>query len=147
MLFLFIVFCGVVTACGSSDQAANSGGHSGHNENEGFEVTSSADVMPSFLKTYTPRTGQLYARVNEYEELLKTLNCYCGCMDYAENRHDSLYRCFIMGKENGRVTWTDHGTQCGVCLNELKDATDMASKGKSNEEIRKAIDAAYKGSI
>ncbi|MFD2613225.1 PCYCGC motif-containing (lipo)protein [Paenibacillus gansuensis] len=143
-LLTFCLFSVIITACGKEDSSA-SGQHTSHNSHETLVETASAKELPDFLSKYTPRTRELYAKADEHEELLKMLNCYCGCMDYAEDAHTSLYRCYIQGKQDGKITWTDHATQCGICTNEVKDAVDMKNKGMSNEDIVKAIDKAYKG--
>ncbi|MCM3783098.1 PCYCGC domain-containing protein [Neobacillus mesonae] len=130
----------VLAACGEKDAAHD---HSMHGkDNEQYEASASMTEMPAFLAKYTDNTQTTYTLVREVKEELKMLNCYCGCMDY-DNAHDSLFRCFIASEEEGEVTWTDHGAQCGICLEELKDTARLKSEGKSIEEIQKFIDDKY----
>jgi len=130
--------------CGSNaDEHAGHGGHAGHLP-DNVETTASPDVLPSFLDDFTETTRSFYAQVPAHETLLKQLNCYCGCMEY-NDPHDSLYRCFIVGIDENGVHWTDHGSACGVCMMEVRDAIAMAEEGKSDEEIKAYIDKTYGG--
>lgn len=137
MALLIVAGCG--TDSGSTGAAHNHHGYDG----ERYETTVSHNKLPSFLKDFSRRTNDLYAEVGNYEELLRSLDCYCGCMTYDEV-HDSLYRCYVASRDENGVTWTDHSTSCGICLGEFEDAIKLAKQGKSNEEIRQAIDDKYK---
>ncbi|NGY86748.1 hypothetical protein F6Y05_19420 [Bacillus megaterium] len=78
-----------------------------------------------------------------HQTLLENIPCYCGCGE--EANHQNNYDCFIFeNKENGAVTWDDHGTKCGVCLEIAAQAVVDYSKGKSIEDIRQEIDHKYK---
>lgn len=129
-----------LSACGQKEAGHD---HTMHGkESEQYEASASLIEMPEFLTKYTDNTQATYALVGQVKEELKMLNCYCGCMDY-ESAHDSLYRCFIASEETGEVTWTDHGAQCGICLEELRDTVELTSEGKSIEEIQTFIDDKY----
>lgn len=130
----------VLNGCASS----GGGSHAGHQSElpDEIETTASADVLPSFLDDFTETTRELYAKVPQFESILKELNCYCGCMDY-NDPHDSLYRCYIAGIDEEGVHWTNHGAFCGICMMELRDAVNMAEEGKSVEEIKQHIDSTY----
>ncbi|MDO7905992.1 PCYCGC motif-containing (lipo)protein [Paenibacillus sp. JX-17] len=114
-------------------------------DSEQYETTASAAQMPAFLAHYTDRTQASYKTVDSLKEVLKYINCYCGCMDYEDHAHDSLYRCFVAENTNGEIKWTDHGAQCGICLEELNEVNQLHAEGKSVQEIQKAIDAKFKG--
>jgi len=139
-LLLFVVLSG----CGSTagEEHADHAGHAAHGLPDNIEVTASPDVLPSFLDDYTEMTREFYSQAYAHQDILKELDCYCGCMEY-NDPHDSLYRCFIAGVDDEGVHWTDHGGSCGVCLMELRDAVKMADEGKSVEEIRQHIDSTY----
>jgi hypothetical protein len=140
-MLLFLIMSG----CGSSTEAEQSK-HTGHGSSlpDNIHTTTSVDVLPSFLEDYTDTTRDFYSQVHAHESILKELDCYCGCQEY-NDPHDSLYRCFIVGIDDKGVHWTDHGSNCGVCLFELRDAIKMADEGKSVEEIRQHIDTTYGG--
>lgn len=63
--------------------------------------------------------------------ILDALYCHCDCHERDELR--SLLECF----ENRMAT------TCGICQNEARMAGEMHAKGKSLDEIRKAIDKRY----
>lgn len=135
----------ILSGCASS----GGGGHAGHAVHElpdDIETTASIDILPSFLDDYTETTREFYLQVPKYEHILKELNCYCGCMDY-NDPHDSLYRCYIVGIDDKGVHWTNHGSACGICMMELRDAINMADEGKSLEEIKQHIDSTYGGNV
>lgn len=127
----------------SDDGIEHGSGHEGHSEAaEKFETTASAEVLPSFLDSFSPTTKELYAKADLHADIIKQLHCYCGCMEY-NDPHDSLYRCFIVEKNADGVQWTDHSAMCGVCLMEMRDAEQMAEDGKSLDEIKAHIDSTY----
>ncbi|HZG75685.1 MAG TPA: PCYCGC motif-containing (lipo)protein [Paenibacillus sp.] len=136
-LLLFLVLSG----CASRD-AEEHGGHAHGQLPDNIEVTASADVLPTFLDDFTDTTKEFYSQVYAHADILKELNCYCGCMEY-NDPHDSLYRCFIAGVDDEGVHWTDHGASCGICLMEVRDAIKLAGEGKSIEDIREFIDTTY----
>ncbi|WP_199621043.1 PCYCGC motif-containing (lipo)protein [Paenibacillus alkalitolerans] len=137
----------VLGGCTGGGNDAGHGGHTGHAQiPDNFETTASADVLPSFLESFSPTTKDLYAKADAHADVLKELNCYCGCMEY-NDPHDSLYRCFIAEKNADGVTWTDHGALCGVCMMEIRDAVNMAEDGKSLDEIKAHIDGTYGGGV
>jgi hypothetical protein len=141
LAFLFVF---AAAGCAGGKQA-DEHEHAGHLQGpDNFETTPSPDALPAFLDSYSPTTKDLYAKADAHADVLKELNCYCGCMEY-NDPHDSLYRCFIAGKNGDEVTWTDHGAKCGICMMEIRDAVKMAEEGKSLDEIRAHIDSTYGG--
>lgn len=139
MTVLFIAGCSESGTGSVTDEHAH---HADHDA-ELYEETSGFDVLPVFLQDYTANTAARYARVSDYADYLKAINCYCGCMAYGAP-HESLYRCYIAGtKADGSVTWSDHSANCGICLMEFDDIIKLADEGKSIDEVRTAIDAKY----
>ncbi|TYS63568.1 hypothetical protein FZC76_18935 [Sutcliffiella horikoshii] len=120
-----------------------------HNEKPSFfqgdlrEETASVEVLPSFLKDKPEDMQLIYSAAAQHKEVLEYIPCYCGCGTSAG--HKSSYNCFVYeNKEDGSLTWDDHGTRCGVCLEIAATSVMEYSKGKSVEEIRLMIDEAYK---
>jgi hypothetical protein len=151
--FIISVFALLVIAgCASGNGGSSAQEHAGHGSGgtsdvvntDLLEKTPSPDVMPKFLSNYTKHTSDLYALAPKYEDILKQINCYCGCME--EYAHDSLFRCYIAGREGDQITWSDHSANCGTCKMELEDIVKMADQGKSVDEIKTAIDAKFKPS-
>jgi len=126
----------VLAACGGGGSKA---GEPHRHGNETWEKEASLKDMPSFLDDYSGRTRHLYSVVGKYEEVMKTVNCYCGCMDY-EDAHDSLHRCYIAEHDETGVTWTDHSGQCGICTEELAKIEEWTKAGKTKEEIQQLIE-------
>ena len=125
----------LLVACGGG--SGESGPHRHGNEN--WEKEASLSDMPSFLDNYSGKTKHLYSVVGQYEEIMKTVNCYCGCMEY-EDAHSSLLRCYVAEKDETGVTWTDHSGQCGICTEELAAIEEWSKEGKSADEIRQLIE-------
>jgi hypothetical protein len=140
-MLLFLVMSGCGTNAGNEHA-----GHAGRGSSlpDNIETTASAQALPSFLDNYTDTTRNFYAQVQAHEDILKELDCYCGCQAY-NDPHDSLYRCFIVGIDDKGVHWTDHGSSCGVCLMELRDVIQLTDEGKTADEIRSHIDTTYGG--
>lgn len=132
-----VLTCGIIlVACGGGSKASESLRHG----NENWELEASYADMPSFLENYSGRTKHLYSVVGEYEEIMKTINCYCGCMEYEDDPHASLLRCYVASKDETGITWTDHSGQCGICTEELVMIEELSKAGKSAEEIRQQIE-------
>jgi hypothetical protein len=130
----------ILTAgCGNEDKQ----GHLHHGANGEKMETVPVREMPSFLGNYTDATQNLYTQVQNAADIMKEVKCYCGCMDYADDPHDSLYRCYVVEHTGDEVTWTNHGAECGICLDELRDILQLKQQGKSDEEIKQFIEDKY----
>ncbi len=127
----------LLVACGGGGSNENAPHRYG---NENWEHEASYAEMPSFLENYSGRTKHLYSIVGEYEEIMKMINCYCGCMEYEDDPHSSLLRCYIADKDETGITWTDHSTQCGICTEELAKIEEWSKEGKSPDQIRQLIE-------
>lgn len=145
-LLLAFAFITLLTACGLSDDDKDGAEHM--HGSETWQKTASYDELPGFLSDYTPYTSELYAAVHEHADIMSGINCYCGCMDglAVETPHDSLLRCYIAEHpaDEGSVTWTNHSTSCGICKKEMEQVVALSKQGKTADEIRVAIDAAFK---
>ena len=137
----------LLTACSLIEKPSNKQEHLVGTET--WETTASTDTLPHFLTEHTDLTNNLYSEVPQHAHIMGELNCYCGCMLGTEfdKPHDSLLRCYWAEKPNGdgEVVWTDHSTTCGVCKKEMEMVIAMQKDGKTTDEIRQAIDTAYKG--
>ncbi len=72
-----------------------------------------------------------YAAAQQIPEICAKLFCYCGC-DLTDC-HGDLLDCFTC----------DHGVDCKICQDEAILALKLHKKGKSLEDIQKAIDKKY----
>jgi len=73
----------------------------------------------------------VYSMAKEIPHIIDGIYCYCHCSEHKS--HYSLLTCF----EDG------HGAACRSCREEVTLAYRLAKEGKSLEEIRVAIDAAF----
>lgn len=119
-------------------------GHAYHAENGDLrEVTSAANVMPTFLMDKNEQMQTIYGAAAHHHELLEYIPCYCGCAE--SGNHKNALNCFVYEiKENGEVVWDDHGTRCDVCLETAAESIIQYQEGKSVKEIRDYIDDKYK---
>ncbi|MFI2858410.1 PCYCGC motif-containing (lipo)protein [Paenibacillus sp. JSM ZJ436] len=106
------------------------------------ELTSSGEVLPSFLDGKSNDIRAVYSIAAQITDVLPYIPCYCGCGESAG--HESNLNCFIKEvREDGSILWDDHGTRCGVCLDIAVESAKLKSEGKSLSEIREAVDAKY----
>ncbi|WP_342599322.1 PCYCGC motif-containing (lipo)protein [Psychrobacillus sp. FSL H8-0483] len=147
LIFILVSALLVLSACGKEATKENHEGqndHTEHIENGDIqETTASADVLPTFLDNQSEDMKLVYQVSAKAHDVLKWMPCYCGCGDSAG--HMSNFNCFVQEiKENGEVVWDDHGTRCAACLETAVMAINMTQQGKSLEEVRNAIDEAFK---
>lgn len=145
-LLLAFAFITLLTACGLASDDKSGAEH--QHGSETWQTTESYDKLPGFLSDYTPHTSDLYKAVHAHADIMSGVTCYCGCSDglAVETPHDSLLRCYVAEHpaDEGAVTWTNHSTSCGICKKEMEEVIALSKQGKTADEIREAIDAAYK---
>jgi hypothetical protein len=136
-----VLTCGIVlAACGGGGTNADAPHRHG---NENWEHKATLADMPSFLDKYSGRTKHLYSIVGKYEDIMKQMNCYCGCMQYEDDPHSSLFRCYVASKDDSGITWTDHSGQCGICTEELVKIEEWSKAGKTPDQIHQLIEANF----
>ncbi|WP_044748216.1 PCYCGC motif-containing (lipo)protein [Bacillus alveayuensis] len=135
-----------LSACASNEASENKQHHSTESVTHSGDIretTKSVEHLPSFLSKHEEEMAILYQQVAKHKELLENIPCYCGCGDSAG--HMSNYDCFVYeNKADGSVTWDDHATKCGVCLEIAAESIYEYNNGKSVKEIRQIIDEKYK---
>ena len=139
----------ILGACGEKAQTGNEEHDLAHGEHiqlsngDLHEVTTSVDVLPSFLDDKPENMRLVYQVAGTATDIIEWIPCYCGCGESAG--HKSNLNCFIDEiREDGSVVWDDHGTRCLVCLDIAVESVKMTSEGKSLKEIRTIIDETYK---
>ena len=80
---------------------------------------------------FTGNQKLAYQAAKEIPQTLAQLPCYCHC-DRSQN-HKSLHSCFE----------SEHGENCGICINEALLAYNLQKQGVAVNEIRSKIIAAY----
>lgn len=131
----------VLAACGGKEAAPSHDGHAAGGDLR--EKTASADKLPAFLKNQPDELRIVYQAAGKASDILQWMPCYCGCGDSVG--HQSNLNCFIHEiHADGSVTWDDHGTRCGVCVQIAVTSIKLKQEGKSLKEIRDMIDETYK---
>jgi len=80
---------------------------------------------------FTGNQKLAYQAAKEIPQTLAQLPCYCHC-DRSQN-HKSLHSCFE----------SEHGENCGICINEALIAYNLQKQGVAVNDIRNKIIAAY----
>lgn len=74
-----------------------------------------------------PAQVRSYQDAAKYANVLHQLPCYCHCD--RNQGHASLRTCFE----------TDHGANCGTCMQEALFAAQQSRQGKTAKQIREAV--------
>lgn len=128
-----------LTGCGASESEE---AHVEHANGDLREETVSPEVLPGFMDEKPENVQNIYLAAAQHRDLLESIPCYCGCGDHAG--HKDNYDCFVHeNSDDGRITWDDHGTKCGVCLEIAASSINDYQQGKSIKKIRADIDKAY----
>ena len=88
-------------------------------------------ILPNFAIPRNPGALEAYAAARGAAATLDGVYCHCDCSKHAGHR--SLLTCFE----------SDHGAFCDICMGEALLATQLASRGGSLEDIRRAIDRRF----
>lgn len=132
---------------GGKAEPAATGVHAGHEDahmpnGDLRQTTAGAETLPAFLTDAHSVIVQAYQAAAAAQDVLAYIPCYCGCGDSAGHR--SNLDCFIHEtKADGSVTWDDHGTRCGTCMEIAVQSAVMKQEGKSIADIRSAIETKY----
>lgn len=144
LLLLVLSTVLALSACSKGEHEEHED-HSQHSLPNGDvqEETASVEILPSFLGGKPEEMQMVYAAAGKAADLLDWIPCYCGCGESAG--HISSKNCFVNEiREDGTVVWDDHGTRCLVCMEIAVESIKMQLEGKSINEIREAVDNAYK---
>ena len=97
--------------------------------------------LPAFLADTPAKFQQAYqfAMANPHD--LETIPCYCGCQALG---HTSNLDCYIQDiAANGTITFDQHASVCGICVDITQDVMMLKNQGKLPSAIRSYIDAQY----
>lgn len=99
------------------------------------------DQMPEEVQS-APVTVQASYQFNAANpDVMKDIPCYCGCGNIG---HTSNYDCYVSNVEaNGVITFDNHALGCSICVDITQDVMRMLRDGKSPQDARAYIDAAY----
>ena len=99
------------------------------------------DQMPAEVQSAPVSVQEAYQFAAANPEIMENIPCYCGCGDIG---HASNYACYVSHVDaNGSITFDNHALGCSICVDITQDVMRMLRAGKSPEEARVYIDAAY----
>lgn len=97
--------------------------------------------MPSYMQSAPATVQEAYQFAVTNPHALETVPCYCGC---GKMGHKSNLHCYIKDRDaNSKITFDDHASYCGVCVDITQVVIRMQKEGKSPHEIRTAVDAQF----
>jgi hypothetical protein len=85
-------------------------------------------VLPPSMLTDAGGVIESYAAARNAPQVLDGVFCHCQCA--RNSGHRSLLTCFE----------SDHGAHCDICMGEAMLATELAARGRTLQQIRRAID-------
>lgn len=145
-LLLGLALAVLLSACGNGKTGSAGPDEAAHvhaaSNGDLREETAASSALPAFLDGQADEVLLAYRAAAAIRDTLQWIPCYCGCGESAG--HESNLNCFIHEvKPDGSVVWDDHGTRCGVCVHIALKSAQMKAEGKSDADIRAAIDASY----
>ena len=86
---------------------------------------------------------EAYALAAKHPDLLDRIPCFCGCEAHG---HKAVTSCFVRNRDkSGAVAaWDYHGADCALCVDVVRAAVEMQTKGRSLTEIRAVLETRYK---
>lgn len=101
----------------------------------------SESVLPDFVHDAPQHVRDAYRFAAANPREMEKYPCYCGCV-YLD--HGSARACFVKKIDAaGNVTFDNHASGCGICVDITLDVMRLLRDGKSSIEIRAYIDATY----
>jgi hypothetical protein len=100
-----------------------------------------ASALPDYVMHADHEVREAYQHAVDHPDHFETVPCYCGCHRIG---HRSELDCFISDRAaDGTITFDNHASVCGVCVDIAQDVITMRAEGKSALEVRQTIDATY----
>ena len=125
MLVFLLVLAGLVLAgCGSSAKEAPA-----------------VAALPDWVMSAPTRVREAYQYAVSNPDELAKYPCYCGCGSMG---HTSNLSCYVQNTApDGTITYDNHATGCGICVDIAQDVMRLKAQGQSSPEVRAYIDAQY----
>ncbi|MFN8447820.1 MAG: PCYCGC motif-containing (lipo)protein [Anaerolineae bacterium] len=101
----------------------------------------SESSMPDFVHSAPAHVRDAYRFAAANPREMEKYPCYCGCVHLG---HTSARACFVKKIDAaGLITFDNHASGCGICVDITLDVMRLLREGKSSPEIRTYIDATY----
>lgn len=98
-------------------------------------------ALPEFARSEPPAVRDAYRFAIANPDELAKYPCYCGC---GAMGHTSNLSCYISDiSADGAVTFDNHASGCGICVDITQDVMRLMNEGQSSQQIRAYIDAQY----
>lgn len=124
LLFVLLAGAALLSAC------SDSGEHS-----------PTSVKLPEWVSSAPPRVREAYDYAISHGDDLANYPCYCGC---GAMGHTSNLSCYIQDvAEDGTITFDNHATGCGICVDIAQDVMRLKADGRSSLDVRVYIDAQY----
>ena len=99
------------------------------------------DKLPAEVQSAPVTVQEAYQFASANPDIMKDIPCYCGCGNIG---HTSNYSCYVSSTDgNGNITFDNHALGCSICVDITQDVMRMSREGKSPQDARIYIDAAY----
>jgi len=99
------------------------------------------DQMPAEVQMAPVSVQTAYQFAAANPDVMKDIPCYCGCGNIG---HTSNYDCYVSDVDaDGVVSFDNHALGCSICVDITQDVMRMLRDGKSPQDARAYIDAAY----
>jgi len=99
------------------------------------------DKLPAEVQSAPVTVQEAYRFASANPDIMKDIPCYCGCGNIG---HTSNYSCYVSSTDgNGNITFDKHAFGCYICVDITQDVMRMSREGKSPQDARIYIDAAY----
>lgn len=131
LLVVILPIISILTGC--TDNASNSSGD--------LNKLAPMSGMPEEIKQAPVTVQEAYQFAVAYPKALKNVPCFCGC---GKVGHTSNYSCYVKEvKASGEIVFDKHALYCSICVDIARDVMKMTNEGKTDKEIRTAIDQTY----
>jgi hypothetical protein len=101
----------------------------------------SAAALPGWVRDAPPRVREAYQYAAANPDELRKYPCYCGC---GAMGHTSNLSCYVRNiAPDGTITFDNHASGCGICVDITQDVMRLKAQGKSSPDVRTYIDAQY----
>lgn len=102
----------------------------------------SMDRMPAEVQSAPLTVQEAYQFTAANPDLVQNIPCYCGCGGIG---HTSNYDCYVSSTDDkgGITSFDNHALGCSICVDITQDVMRLTREGKSPQEARAYIDAAY----
>ncbi len=98
-------------------------------------------ILPDWARSAPPRVKEAYLYAAANPEELAKYPCYCGC---GAMGHTSNLSCYVQNiAPDGTVTFDNHASGCGICVDITQDVMRLKAEGKSSVDVRTYVDAQY----